>query len=280
MISFTHFTNTQEAKDYFAHLSRDDYFGKEVQEALPVYEGKMAERMGLDGMAATKESFYRLCENRNPLTGEQLTARMRDDRRIMTDVTVDVNKPVTLAALYDDRVEGAVNRSLRKTITGYIEPDICVRVRKGGKDEDRESGNGLYVIWPHETTRPEDGRVDPHKHRHVTFLNVSYDPVEKTNKACQFGDIVRDKRYYQAVFNSYLAAEMKALGYGIEKDGNNFRLAGLSRATVEKFSRRTATINAEAERLGITDAASKSKLGRRTREKKSKKPVSMEDLQK
>jgi conjugative relaxase-like TrwC/TraI family protein len=198
----------------------------------------------------------------------------------MTDVTVDVNKPVTLAALYDDRVEGAVNRSLRKTITGYIEPDICVRVRKGGKDEDRESGNGLYVIWPHETTRPEDGRVDPHKHRHVTFLNVSYDPVEKTNKACQFGDIVRDKRYYQAVFNSYLAAEMKALGYGIEKDGNNFRLAGLSRATVEKFSRRTATINAEAERLGITDAASKSKLGRRTREKKSKKPVSMEDLQK
>src|ERR1700735_2970635 len=166
MISITHFTNTKEAKDYHAHLSRDDYFGKDAQE-VPVYEGKTAELLGIKGMAATKESFYALCENKHPITKEQLTSRTRDDRRIFTDVTVDVSKPVTLAALYDNRVNGLVDEALRETLDKDIEPEICVRVRKGGKDEDRVSGNGLYVIWPHETTRPEDGRVDPHKHRHA-----------------------------------------------------------------------------------------------------------------
>src|ERR1700691_1160949 len=177
MISITHFTNTKEAKDYHAHLSRDDYFGKDARE-IPVYEGKTATQLGIGGMEATKESFYSLGENRNPLTSERLTSRTRDDRRIMTDVTFDVGKSVTLAALYDKRINGLVDNSMRETMAD-IESEMAVRVRKGGKDEDRKSGNIIYVMWPHETTRPlEDGTVDPQKHRHVTCLNVSLDPKE------------------------------------------------------------------------------------------------------
>jgi conjugative relaxase-like TrwC/TraI family protein len=277
MISVTHFTNTKEAKDYHAHLSRDDYFGKDARE-MPVYEGRTAERLGIKGMEATKDSFYALCENRHPVTGERLTSRTRDDRRIMTDVTFDVGKSVTLAALYDKRIDGLVDISIRETMND-IESEMAVRVRKGGKDTDRKSGNIIYVVWQHETTRPlEDGTVDPQKHRHVTVLNVSHDPKENILKACQWGDIVRDKAWYQSAFHARLASKLKAVGYGIEKEGSGFRIAGISKDTTAKFSRRTAVIEAEAERLGITDAAAKADLGRKTREKKSKEPQSMAEL--
>src|SRR6202167_120770 len=279
MISITHFTNTKEAKDYHAHLSRDDYFGKDARE-IPVYEGKTATQLGIGGMEATKESFYSLCENRNPLTSERLTSRTRDDRRIMTDVTFDVGKSVTLAALYDKRINGLVDDSIRETMAD-IESEMAVRVRKGGKDEDRKSGNIIYVMWPHETTRPlEDGTVDPQKHRHVTCLNVSLDPKENILKACQWGNIVRDKAWHQSAFHARLASKLKAIGYGIEKEGSGFRIAGISKETTAKFSRRTAIIEAEAERLGISDPAAKADLGRKTREKKSKEPQSMAELRK
>jgi conjugative relaxase-like TrwC/TraI family protein len=278
MMFFRHFKNSQDAKDYYAHLSHDDYFAKDAPEQRPVYQGKTAELLGISGMEATKESFYSLCDNRHPVTGEKLTARDKDDRRILTDMTLDVPKAVTEAALYDKRVKPVLENALRETMS-EIQEDMCVRVRKGGKNEDRVSGNMLYVIWPHETTRPlDDGTVDPHKHWHVTVLNASFDPEEKALKACQFGNIVRDKSYYQAAWHARAAHAMAGLGYAIEKDGNSFTLAGIARSTVDRFSRRTGVIAAEAERKGITDAAVKAGLGPKTRNKKSKVHKSMSEL--
>jgi conjugative relaxase-like TrwC/TraI family protein len=269
MLFLNHFKNASAAKEYFAHLSQGDYFARDASPERPVYEGKTAGLLGLSGMEATKESFYALCDNRHPVTGEKLTSRDKDNRRILTDMTFDVPKSVTQAALYDDRIDKVVNDSICETMA-EVESEMSVRVRKNGKNEDRVSGNIMYVVWPHETTRPlEDGTVDPHKHRHVTVLNVSYDAEEESLKACQFGNIVRDKGYYQAAYHSRVAHGLKELGYGIKKDRTSFTLAGIERETTDKFSRRTAVIEAEAEKKGITDAASKAQLGRKTREKKS-----------
>jgi conjugative relaxase-like TrwC/TraI family protein len=278
MLFINHFKNASAAKEYFAHLSRGDYFAKDAQEHRPTYEGKTAELLKLRGMEATKESFYSLCDNRHPVTGEKLTARDKDDRRIMTDMTFDVPKAVTQVALYDARVEKAVGDAIRETMK-EVEADMSVRVRKGGKNEDRVSGNLMYVVWPHETTRPlDDGTVDPQKHRHVTVMNVSYDAEEERLKACQFGSIVRDKGYYQAAYHARLAHTLSEMGYGIKMDGHSFTLAGIDRDTVEKFSRRTAVIEAEAEKKNITDAAAKAQLGRKTREKKGDDTKSLSEL--
>jgi hypothetical protein len=97
-------------------------------------------------------------------------------------------------------------------------------------------------------------------------------------KAGQFGNIVRDKGYYQAAFHSRFAKHLADLGYGIERDGNSFRLAGIAPQICDKFSRRTEIIEAEAERLGITDAKVKGELSRRTREKKEPEGASIAEL--
>jgi conjugative relaxase-like TrwC/TraI family protein len=269
MIFINHFGSSKAAKDYHGHLSKGDYYAKDAERLTPRYEGRIAALLGIEGNAVDQESFFKLCDNQHPVTGKQLTLRTKGDRRAMTDLTFDVPKGVTLAALNDERVEAAVDAAIDETMRS-IEDAMCVRIRKGGMDTDRLSGNMLWVTWAHETTRPlEDGTVDPQKHRHVTVMNVSYDPVEKKYKACQFGGIVRDKAYYQAAYHTRLAGRLEKLGYGVRRDGNSFRIVGIDKALCDKFSRRHDVIDRKAAELGIDSSEGRAKVAKLTRNKKS-----------
>jgi conjugative relaxase-like TrwC/TraI family protein len=279
MIFLNHMKSAKAAKEYYTqHIAPGDYYSKDGAEMPGTWDGKGAERLGLSG-EVKKEDIFALFENRDPKTGKQLTPRTKEERRVMTDVTFDVPKSVTLAYELggDERILDAFQKSVRETMS-EIETSVQTRVRKGGADENRTTGNIVWTENTHRTTRPVEGQPDPQLHAHAVILNATFDETEKRWKAIQLGDIVRDKGYYQAAFHSRLAGKLKDLGYGIEKDGNSFAIAGISRDTVEEFSRRSKIINAEAERLGIADENAKSKLGRKTREKKSPKPKTVAEL--
>ena len=296
MIFINHQKSASAAKDYYTqHIAPGDgryYTEENAAQMKGVWHGRGAEMLQLAG-EVKQDDFFKLCDNINPATGERLTQRNREDRRVMTDLTFDAPKSVTLAYELgghngggDSRVLTAFRESVRETMA-EIEANVQTRVRKNGADGDRLTGNVIWAEHIHRTTRPvtdkkDTGKAvstpDPQLHAHATVLNATFDAVENRWKAIQLGDIVRDKGYYQAAFHARLASKLKELGYGIEKDGNSFRLAGISKETTDKFSRRTAVIDAEAERLGITDAASKAQLGRRTREAKNKEPESMAEL--
>jgi hypothetical protein len=161
-----------------------------------------------------------------------------------------------------------------------MESAMMTRVRAKGADTDRATGNMVWAGFTHRTTRPVDGLPDAQLHTHATVFNATYDPVEDKWKAAQFSNLVRDKGYYQAAFHSRLAGKLADLGYGIERDGKSFRLLGIDKSLTDKFSRRSEIIEAEAQRLGITDQKAKGELGRRTREKKDAAPKSMTELRK
>ncbi len=296
MIFINHQKSASAAKDYYTqHIAPGDgrYYAQEnATQMKGIWHGRGAEMLQLAG-EVKQDDFFKLCDNINPATGERLTQRNREDRRVMSDLTFDAPKSVTLAYELgghdgggDSRILDAFRESVREAMA-EIETNVQTRVRKNGADGDRLTGNLIWAEHIHRTTRPvtdkkDTGKAvstpDPQLHAHATVLNATFDAVENRWKAIQLGDIVRDKGYYQAAFHARLAAKLKELGYGIEKDGNSFRIAGIKKETTDKFSRRTAVIDAEAERLGITDAASKAQLGRRTREAKNKEPESMDDL--
>lgn len=284
MIFINHVTGASQAKDYYSqHISPGDYYGKDSAEMKGQWHGRGAQMLGLSG-EVNQADFFSLCDNTNPVTKEQLTPRMRGDRRVLSDVTFDAPKSVSLAleiggenGTGDARILPAMQDAVRETMA-QMELAAQTRVRKNGGDTDRVTGNMIWAEHVHRTTRPVDGVPEPQLHIHATVINATYDSVEKKWKAVQLSDLFRDKGYYQAAFHTRLAAKLKQLGYAIEKDGNSFKLAGIDRGAVEKFSHRTAVIEAEAERLGITDAKAKGELGRRTREKKSKSPVGMSEL--
>lgn len=280
MLFITPANNAKEAKDYFTrHMATSDYYLRDAAEFAGEWHGLGAELLGLEGRV-DKESYFKLCENINPKTGEQLTARTKSERRVLYDFTFDAPKSVTLAYELggDERIMDAFRGAVKDTMS-EMESAMKVRVRTNGRQEDRASANMVWGEFIHRTTRPlDDGTCDPQLHCHAVTFNATWDPAEERWKAGQFADIVRDKGYYQAAFHSRFAEGLAKLGYGIERDGNSFRLAGISHETEKKFSRRTGIIEAAAERLGITDAKAKGKLGARTREKKNEYQPSLRDL--
>ncbi len=279
MIFINHMKSAKAAKDYYSqHIAPGDYYSKDAAEMKGIWHGFGSERLGLSG-EVNKDDIFALCDNRNPVTGKQLTPRVKDDRRVLTDFTFDAPKSVSLALEVggDERILDAFRQSVRETMR-EVEGSAQTRVRAKGRDDNRITGNMVWAENIHRTTRPVDGVPDPQLHAHAVVFNATFDEKENRWKAIQLGDVVRDKGYYQAVFHSRLAGKLKELGYGIEKDRNSFAIAGISRDTVDAFSRRSVIVNAEAERLGISDALAKGKLGRKTREKKSEKPLSMVEL--
>ncbi len=151
-----------------------------------------------------------------------------------------------------------------------IEQDMHTRVRSRGRNENRQTSNMVWAEFVHFTARPVDGIPDPQLHTHAFAFNQTWDDVEQRWKAGNFQDINRDMPYHQAAFHARLARRLVDLGYGIDRQGKNWEIAGIPESVIRKFSRRDAQIEAEAKKRGITDPAEKAKLAAKTREHKNK----------
>lgn len=280
MLFINHRTSAQEAKDYFTrHMERSDYYLRDSQEMPGEWHGLGSELLGLSG-TVDKDRYFSLCDNINPATGKSLTPHTKGNRRILYDFTFDAPKSVSLAYELggDERIMDEFRAAVADTMT-EMEASMMTRVRANKRNEDRATSNMIWGEFIHRTARPVEGIPDPQLHCHAVAFNATYDTEENKWKAGEFSSLMAEKGYYQAAFHSRLAKRLADLGYGIERDGNSFRLAGIDPATSKKFARRTDIIEAEAERLGITDPKLKSQLGQRTREAKDPESMSMFTLQ-
>lgn len=272
--------SADQTKDYHNNaLAQSDYY-LNGQELKGVFLGRIAERLGIAG-EADKRSFDALCENLNPATLERLTLRNVKDRTVGYDL--NFHAPKSVSALHvlskDTHILDVFQEAVRETM-GDIEADSKTRVRKRGKDTDRDTGELVWGEFIHQTARPVDGSApDPHLHAHCVTFNVTYDKVEKQYKAGQFGDIKRDMPYYQARFHKRLADKLIDLGYKVRRTKTAFEIVGVPQAVIDLFSKRTDAIGRVAKELGVTDAKEKDKLGARTRGKKQK-GLTMAELKK
>src|ERR1700678_2669657 len=274
MIRVTPQKSAKDAKRYYATA---DYYS-EGQEIIGLWGGKGAEKLGLSG-TVDKLSFERLCDNLDPRTGEPLTVRTRSERTVGYDFTFSVPKSISLlyAMSGDEEILQAFREAVDETMR-EIEAEMKTRVRKGGKDEDRVTGNMAWAEFIHTTSRPVDGLPDPQLHAHVFAFNTTWDEEERRWKAGQFADIKRDSPYFQAAFRVRLANRLQELGFGVERKRDDFEIAGIPKDVLGRFSRRTAIIEKVAEERGITDPDRKAELGTETREKK-KHDLTWEELQ-
>jgi conjugative relaxase-like TrwC/TraI family protein len=272
MIRMIQSTSSRQAKEYFNDsLRRSDYY-LDDQELQGCLHGRLAARLGLDGLATTATLFYALCENINPTTGKSLTPRTGDNRTVGYDINFHCPKSVSIlhALSADDHILKAFQASVQQTMQD-IEKDAQTRVRKQGHVADRATGELLWADFIHQTARPVDGLVpDPHLHAHCFVFNATWDQVEGEFKAGQFRDIKRDMPYFQARFHKILSDKLIGLGYRIRRTDKSFEILGVPERIIGLFSKRTNEIGQIANQLGINDQAELDKLGARTRAKKQK----------
>jgi conjugative relaxase-like TrwC/TraI family protein len=239
------------------------------QEAPAPWHGKGAELLGLAG-AIDQTDFERLCENINPQTLKQLTAKHIANRRVGYDFTFSVPKSVSVvyALGADPRLADEFRAAVAETMT-EMEREMATRVRKSGMDTDRRTGNMIWADFLHHTSRPIDGVPDPQLHIHAVVFNATYDHEEGQWKAGQFGQLKADAPYFQAGFRARLANRLQELGYQIRRTKDDFEITGVPESVIKAFSRRTDLIEKTAKELGVKRPESKAKLGATTREKKT-----------
>jgi conjugative relaxase-like TrwC/TraI family protein len=255
------------AKNYYTSAELADYY---TQEQPGVWGGIGAQKLGLAG-TVEKQQWEQLCDNRRPDTGDRLTPRNRGDRRGGYDF--NFHAPKSLSLLYnltrDQRLLDAFETAVRETMA-EIEQRMQTRVRSGGRDTDRTTGNMVWGHFTHFTSRPVNGIPDPHLHSHCYVFNATFDNAESRWKAGQFAGIKASAPVYESIFHSRLSGAMTRLGLEVKQTRHSWELAGVEKPTLDKFSRRTALIEKVAREKGIASEAEKAALGASTREKKQK----------
>ncbi|HTV55346.1 MAG TPA: MobF family relaxase, partial [Terriglobia bacterium] len=269
MLRVTPSRSANAAIKYFDEgLRRDDYYLK-GEEVKANWLGSGAGRLELSGKVE-RDDFAALARNRDPNTGKRLTPRDKKDRRPGYDATLTAWKTVSVMdALYGcSDMREAFWRVGDRMMTQNAEPWMHTRVRKGGKDYDRVTGNMVAAAFRHMRSRPVDGKSDPHLHTHYYLMNATYDETEGRWKAAQLGELKSKAPDFELEMDAMYAKEMLEMGYVPVMGRKGVQLAGVPQSVIDKFSRNSKRIEAEAAAVGIADSKGKHKLHDRLRESK------------
>src|SRR5580658_10284978 len=245
--------NRQAAETYFdEHLSHNDYYSQ-GQNECGHWIGVGAEMLGLKpGEVVTRETFLKLCDNRNPETNEQLTPQNFKGRRIFFDFTCSPPKTVSiLAVTMNDRRIVEAHKEASTIAIQELEQFAAARIRKDGvEDRDRTTGNVVGAAFVHTTSRA----LDPQLHTHFVLFNCTWDGRERRWKALQTGDMFSAVNYATEVYRNELVKRLHEIGYQTRKAANGFEIEGINPKLIERFSKRSQqrdmAVKRQEERLG------------------------------
>ena len=227
------------------HLEHSDYYA-EGELVVGRWQGRGAELLELRGEVKSQD-FEALRQACHPETGEFLRQRQSADRvlpdgttqsrgRHLYDFTFSAPKSVSIMGSLggDERLiqahKDAVNEALSE-----LEAHAGARVRQGGAQEDRITGNMVIAVYDHDTSR----ELDPQLHTHAVAANLTYDGTEGRWKALQASGIYERRAYLTEVYRNSLAYHVRELGYEIDNRQNGFEIRGIPDELIAKYSTRS-----------------------------------------
>lgn len=266
------------AATYFAS---DNYYTAEQSESMSSWAGEGAKAAGLTGPVEAK-TFEAVLGGTLP-DGTQVGQHGRRDHG--RDFTFSMPKSASLLAFVsgDKRILQAHMAAVRQTMA-WAEKNLAeARLKVDGRAVPVRTGNLLYALFPHDTSRA----TDPQGHIHAVIANMTRLPAEfrqpdKVDPAT--GEMIRDHGWrawhnaavYQqsavltSMANAIFRTRLEALGYTIVHTGKHgaFEIAGVNRKAIDGFSKRSADIKAKAEELGIVSPEGRRAVTQRTRDPK------------
>jgi len=232
------------------HLRKNDYWAEGEKEVQGEWIGEGARALGLQG-AVTDEPFESLRVNRNPRTGDLLTARDFKNRVAFVDVQLSAPKDVSVLAQVggDERVRLAFVESVKVALT-EMERFAAVRERRGDAcctEAFRLTGNFVGALFFHDASRD----LDPQMHAHAVLANATWDPARQAWYALQPAEMLRASAYLRQVLYRELATRLRALGYEpYELNSHGFSVRGVEHLRA-RYSKRARHVQQLAEAFAL-----------------------------
>jgi conjugative relaxase-like TrwC/TraI family protein len=233
------------------HLVHSDYYA-EGKRVVGSWHGRGAAELGLAGPVRDAD-FEAIRQGLHPSTGESLRPRQSADRltsdgslqsrgRHLYDFTISAPKSVSIMAAVggDARLVEAHRRAVDEALT-ELEGAAAARIRIGGANDNRPTGNLVLAVYHHDTSR----ELDPQLHTHAVAGNLTYDGTEGRWKALQASDIYTQRAYLTEVYRNALAREVRVLGYDVDHrhDGRGhdrgFEIRGVTDDLLRRYSQRS-----------------------------------------
>lgn len=269
-----------------AYFASDNYYTAEQSEAASAWAGEGAKDLGLSGTVDTA-TFERILSGELP-DGKQIgDAETRDSGR---DFTFSMPKSASLLALVsgDKRILAAHMAAVKQTMT-WAEKNLAeARVHVDGKDVAVRTGNLVYALFPHDTSRA----TDPQSHIHAVIANLTRLPERFRNpdqvdqktgevtsddgwRAWHNGAMYKASAVLSSMANAILREKLEGLGYKTEVTGKHgaFEVLGpngerINKEALDGFSKRGNDIKAKAEELGVHSPEGRRAITQRTRDPK------------
>jgi conjugative relaxase-like TrwC/TraI family protein len=236
MISKAVCTSAKGAINYFEdHLNVADYFVEGEQVNRGQFIGKVAERLGLDEAAITREKFVAFAQCDVIGLGAD-SKRQRASEIKYIEFTYSPPKPVSIAAALDDRVKVELYAAVKEELR-WFETQVAVRDRRGhltNEEVTKPTGEMIAALFQHETSRTND----PDFHVHALIGNVTWDKERKGYFAVHYGQMLELRKTLDARIHNNLAARMGTLGYQIETAPAGFGLKEVPALAIDLFSER------------------------------------------
>ncbi len=256
------------AANYFAKddFVAGEYYTDEKAGDVSMWGGEGAAAVGLTG-AVAKETFAKVLSGELP-SGDKVD--VREGRRPGFDLTFSAPKSVSVMAYIagDKRIlgpDGAQTKAVQQTMA-WVEKNIAAgRITKDGKTETVKTGNLVYALFQHDTSRA----LDPQAHIHAIVANMTQMPDGKW-QALDAQKLWASNTVIGSIYHSFLRNELEKLGYQTRMDGKHgtFEIVGVPKAVLEVFSQRREQIMEKAAELGIVSPKGRDGVTVNTRDPK------------
>ena len=251
------------AKDDFVS---GEYYTDEKAGDVSMWGGEGAAAAGLTG-AVAQDTFAKVLGGELP-SGEKVD--VREGRRPGFDLTFSAPKSVSVMAYIagDKRIlgpDGAQTKAVQQTMA-WVEKNLAAgRITKDGRTETVKTGNLVYALFQHDTSRA----LDPQAHIHAIVANMTQMPDGKW-QALDAQKLWASNTVIGSIYHSYLRDELEKLGYQVRMDGKHgtFEIVGVPRQVLEAFSQRREQIMEKAAELGIVSPKGRDGVTVNTRDPK------------
>ena len=271
------------AATYFAS---DNYYTAEQAEMTSGWAGEGAKLAGLEGTVEAAV-FEKVLNGQLPNGHQVGDPETRDHGR---DFTFSMPKSASLLAYVsgDKRILAAHMEAVKETMA-WVESNLAeARIKVDGKDVPIRTGNLVYALFAHDTSR----KTDPQGHIHAVIANMTQLPAEfrqpdkvdpKTGeitsddgwRAWHNQTVYKQSALMTSMTNAIFREKLEALGYTTEQTGKHgaFEVLGpngekIASTAIDGFSKRSADIKAKAEELGVTSPEGRREITQRTRDAK------------